>query len=63
MKNIFQAPNGKWFYKTYDESGSIIFNSYQAGEVFETQLEAFEASNGKGEVEVVETKAKTKAKK
>lgn len=62
MKNVFQAPNGKWFYKTYDENGSIIFNSYQAGEVFETQLEAYEASKGSEEVEPKKEPKPKKAK-
>lgn len=54
MKNVFQAPDGKWFYKTYDERGSIIFNSFETGDVFDTQLEAYEASKERKEVDEVE---------
>lgn len=65
MKNaILQSPNGKWFFKLYDEAGSVFFNS---GELFDSQMEAFTACQEKigGEEIEVEDEApkKTRSKK
>lgn len=40
MEKIFQAPNGKYFWKKYDENGSIV---EQSEVCFESEVEANEA--------------------
>lgn len=44
LNAILQAPNGKWFFKLYDEAGSAVFNS---GVVFDSQMDAFNACQEK----------------
>lgn len=40
MEKIFQAPNGKYFWKKYDENGSVLGQSEVC---FESEVEANEA--------------------